>query len=55
MKYEAELELEKETKNTYRYMAVASGQPPAVTTIYVAKWLLGTNPPKKIKLTIEAE
>ena len=45
--------LEKETKNTYRYQAELEGKPPAVTTIYVQKWALGSPPPTRIKVTVE--
>lgn len=52
-KIEAEFEIEKETKNTIRYEEVTEGRPPAIRTIYIQKWALGKNPPKKIKVTIE--
>jgi len=45
--FEATFEIEKETKNTYRYAVKTEGEPPAVTTIYIAKWFLGSNPPKR--------
>jgi hypothetical protein len=51
--FEAEFIIERETKNTVRYMAKAGGQPPAVRTIYIEKWFLGDNPPKTVKLRIE--
>ena len=44
---------EKETKRTYRYQAELEGKPPAVTTIYVQKWSLGSSPPTRIKVTVE--
>ena len=47
--------LERETKNTVRYSEDAPGQPPAVGTLYLQKWLLGTDPPKSLTVTIEAE
>ncbi len=45
--------LERETKNTIRYQEDAAGKPPAIGTIYVQKWLLGTTPPKNLSVTIE--
>ena len=54
MKVERVFELEKETKNTVRYQEVTEGQPPAIGTIYIQKWVLkGT--PKKVKLTLEMD
>jgi hypothetical protein len=46
--------LERETKNTIRYQEDADGQPPAVGTIYIQKWLLGKEPPRKLTITIGA-
>lgn len=45
--------LEKETKNTIRYQEETNGRPPAVGTLYVQKWLLGKEPPKKLTVTIQ--
>jgi hypothetical protein len=45
----------KETKGTYVYEEeVAEGKPPVLKTQYIQKWVLGSNPPAKIKVTIEA-
>jgi hypothetical protein len=44
--------LERETKNTIRYSEDASGKPPAVGTLYIQKWLLGNEPPRKLTITI---
>ncbi len=44
--------LERETKNTIRYAEDANGKPPAIGTLYVQKWLLGTAPPKSLIVTI---
>ena len=49
-----EFALERETKNTVRYEEQTSGQPPAVGTLYVQKWALGSPPPARLRLTIEA-
>jgi hypothetical protein len=48
------LTLEKETKNTVRYMEEASGKPPVVGTLYIQKWALGQPPPEKLLVTIKA-
>ncbi len=46
----------KETKGTYVYEEELGdgGKPPVLKTQYVQKWALGSNPPEKIKVTIEA-
>jgi hypothetical protein len=46
--------LERETKNTIRYAEVADVDPPAIGTLYVQKWLLGKEPPKKLTVVIDA-
>ncbi len=55
MKIERTFEVEKETKNTIRYTEVAEGQPPVIGTIYVQKWFLKEETPKKLRLTLESE
>jgi hypothetical protein len=48
--------LERETKNTIRYAEDSNGKPPAIGTLYVQKWLLGNEPPRKLTITLgEAE
>jgi len=44
--------LERETKNTISYQEDANGKPPAIGTLYVQKWLLGKEPPKKLTITV---
>jgi len=46
----------KETKGTYVYEEELGdgGKPPVLKTQYIQKWVLGTHPPEKIKVTIEA-
>ena len=44
--------LERETKNTIRYSEDSNGNPPAIGTLYVQKWLLGKEPPKQLTVTI---
>ena len=46
----------KETKGTYVYEEEIGegGNPPVLKTQYIQKWVLGSNPPAKIKVTIEA-
>ncbi len=48
-----EFAIEKETKNTVRYEEKTGGQPPAVGTIYVQKWALGTPAPATLRVTLE--
>lgn len=50
-----EFKIERETKNTVRYEEETNGQPPAVGTLYVQKWALGSPAPSKLKVTIEGE
>ena len=45
-------ELERETKNTYRFQEVAKGAPPLIGTLYVQKWAFET-PPKTITVVIK--
>ncbi len=46
----------KETKGTYVYEEELGegGKPPVLKSQYIQKWVLGSNPPAKIKVTIEA-
>lgn len=46
----------KETKGTYVYEedVADGGKPPVLKTQYIQKWVLGSNPPAKIKVTIES-
>ncbi len=55
MRIEVELEIEKETKNTIRYAEVENeeGKPPILRTLYIQKWALGKQPPRRIQVTIE--
>jgi hypothetical protein len=53
MRKEITFTLEKETKNTYRYQEELSGEPPAIGTLYVQKWVLGQQAPQRIRLTLE--
>ena len=47
--------LNRATKNTWKYEEhPESGQPPRIGSLYVQKWALGENPPKQIRLTMEA-
>jgi len=53
-KTEVIMTLAKETKGTYVYEeTLDAGKPPVLRTQYVQKWVLGAEPPKKIKVTIE--
>jgi hypothetical protein len=51
-KREIELELEKETKGTYRYREISTAAP-VVGTLYVRKYTFEGSAPDRIKLTIE--
>ena len=45
----------KETKGTYVYEEEpGEGKPPVLKSQYIQRWALGSNPPAKIKVTIEA-
>jgi hypothetical protein len=44
--------LERETKNTIRYVEQTDGKPTAVGTIYVQKWAMGQNPPKTLVIRV---
>ena len=44
--------LERETKNTIRYQEESNGNPPAIGTLYLQKWLLGETPPAKLQVTV---
>ena len=55
-KIEVILAMSKETKGTYVYEEELGegGKPPVLKTQYIQKWVLGANPPDRIKVTIEA-
>ncbi len=44
--------LERETKNTIRYQEETNGNPPAIGTLYLQKWLLGETPPFRLQVTV---
>ncbi len=46
--------LERETKNTIRYQEQTSGQAPAIGTLYIQKWAVGTPAPQTLTVTVEA-
>lgn len=52
-KIQRTFELERETKRTHRYREVQEGEPEAVGSLYVQKWVTGNPPPKKIKAMLE--
>jgi hypothetical protein len=39
-------------KNTISYQEDADGKPPAIGALYVQKWLLGKELPRKLTITI---
>ena len=55
-KIEVFLAKAKETKGTYVYEEELSesGKPPILKTQYIQKWVLGSQPPNRIKVTIES-
>ena len=53
-KTEVIMTMAKETKGTYVYEEkLDASRPTVLRTQYVQKWVLGPEPPKKIKVTIE--
>ena len=44
--------MERETKNTIRYQEETNGNPPAIGTLYLQKWLLGETPPVKLQVSV---
>jgi hypothetical protein len=48
-------ELEKVTKNTFRYEEATDGVPPAFGKIYVQKWLIDDEPPDELSVTVETK
>ena len=53
-KKEIEFEVERATKNTYRFLEKASGNP-AIGTLYAQKSVFGDKEPKNVKVTVEWE
>lgn len=47
-------EFEKATKNTFKYSEVPErGQPPRIGSLYVQKWAVGEEPPRRLSVTVE--
>ena len=42
---------ERTTKNTYRYAEI--GEIPKIGTLYIQKFALGAEPPKRLRTTVE--
>jgi len=53
MEFTVTFELEKETKNTYRYQEQVTDTPHRIGSLYVQKWALGRTPPKTLTVTVE--
>lgn len=54
---EIEFEIEKETKNTFKYAEITDGEPAKIGGLYVQKWALkrlNKEIPRKLKITVEA-
>ena len=47
------MKLEKSTKNTYRYSEVIEDKPPVLGTVYIQRYVLGSTPPKELKINLE--
>ena len=48
--------LEKPTTNTFKYAEQPEpGQPPRIGSLYVQKWALGEDPPKRMAVTVKPE
>ena len=47
-------ELERQTKNTYRFQEAAKGEPPLIGTLYIQKWAF-EKAPNRITVIIKAE
>jgi hypothetical protein len=54
-KREIEMRLRKSTPGTYVYEEESEGKPPLLKTQYIQRWVLGSRPPQKIKITLEFE
>jgi len=52
MREELVFELERETKNCYRFQEKTRGKPPIVGTLYVQKWAFERTP-KEVRVVIE--
>lgn len=50
----ATFELDKVTKNTYRFAELQDGQPPIIGNQYVKQWVFGDDPPDRITVTVAA-
>ena len=48
----AEFDLERTTKNTYRY--TETGAIPHIGTLYIQKFALGAEPPSRLRVSVEA-
>ena len=52
---EVKMKFTKETKNTYRFDAEAVGAPPAITTLYVAKWAFTARAYRPAAIVVKVE
>jgi len=51
-----EFTFERATKNTFRYQEVVEpGHPPKVGAFYIQKWIVGSEAPARLKVTIEPQ
>ncbi len=49
-----EFELEKETRNTVRYREVMESSPPVIPALYVTRWVLGSDSPRRLRVVLTA-
>jgi len=47
-----EMTFTKSTKGTHVYSAKATGNPPAITSLYVARWAFDGEPPAEMTVTL---
>jgi len=50
-----QMNLEKTTKNTYRFAEENKGKPPIIGTLYIQKWALGDSAPSSVTVIIESQ
>jgi hypothetical protein len=47
-----EMTFAKSTPGTHVYKAKATGQPPAITSLYIAQWAFDGDPPEAITVSV---
>ena len=54
-KFEIAMSFDRETRNTIRYVEDPVNGPPVISTLYVQKWALGSDPPVMLRVTLEED